>query len=83
MSAESEILFIKKSFSITPPEYPPLTVGEDFFFIYARDFSFVCIVIIKRSLRLLPYHISFVEKFQQKYTVSQVVKKHPYLCTMN
>ena len=30
MSAESEILLIKKSFSITPPEDPPLTVGEDF-----------------------------------------------------
>ena len=30
MSAESEILLIKKSFSITPPIDPPLTVGEDF-----------------------------------------------------
>ena len=50
-------------------------VGEDLFFIGK--------LFIKQVLRLLPYHISFVEKFQQKYTVSQVVKKHPYLCTMN
>ena len=33
MSAESEILLIKKSFSNTPPKDPPLTVGEDLFFI--------------------------------------------------
>jgi hypothetical protein len=50
-------------------------VGEDLFFIGK--------LFIKQALRLLHYHISFVEKFQQKYTVSQVVKKHPYLCTMN
>ena len=45
MSAESEILLIKKSFSITPPIDPPLTVGEDFSLstqeIYFSDSIFI------------------------------------------